>query len=59
MKPRRCFRFVLRMLAEGRTSLPAEGMQAIPRQLAEGLRIELESKVTEVLAKQIKLGEAG
>lgn len=31
-----CFRFVLRMLAEGRTSLPDRGMQAIPDQLAEG-----------------------
>jgi hypothetical protein len=30
-----CFRFVLRMLAEGSTSLPDRGMQAVPDQLAE------------------------
>ena len=49
---------MLRMLAEGRTSLPAEGMQAIPRQLAEGLDIQLETRVTEVSAREIKVGEA-
>ena len=33
----RLFRFYFRIFAEGRTSLPATGMEALPRQLAAGL----------------------
>jgi phytoene dehydrogenase-like protein len=33
----RLFAFVLKLFAEGEAALPAAGMQAIPRQLAEGL----------------------
>lgn len=36
----RMFRFVLRMFAEGYAALPAEGMEAIPRQLAAKLPAE-------------------
>lgn len=43
-----CFEFVLRMLADGGTSLPSTGMQAIPAQLAEGLMIHLQSPVAEI-----------
>ncbi|CAL1170717.1 unnamed protein product [Cladocopium goreaui] len=52
-----CFRFVLRMLAEGSTSLPDRGMQAVPDQLAEGLSIHLGSPVAEVRARQLRLGD--
>lgn len=34
----RFFRFVFKMFAEGEAALPAEGMEAIPRQLAAGLQ---------------------
>lgn len=54
-----CFRFVLRMLAEGSTSLPDRGMQAVPDQLAEGLSIHLGSPVAEVRAQQLRLGDDG
>lgn len=52
-----CFRFVLRMLAEGSTSLPERGMQAVPDQLAEGLSIHLGSPVAEVRARQLRLAD--
>ena len=50
-----CFRFVLRMLAEGRTSLPEKGMQAVADQLAENLTIRLNSPVAEVRPTRLRL----
>jgi phytoene dehydrogenase-like protein len=47
----RMLRFVYRMLAEGDTTLPAAGMEAIPRQVAAGLpegSIRLRARVTAV-----------
>jgi phytoene dehydrogenase-like protein len=49
--PARLFRFYLRMFAEGRTSLPALGMEELPRQLAAGLpegAIRTEARVERV-----------
>ena len=51
-----CFRFVLKMLAEGSTSLPERGMQAVSEQLAEGLSVSVCSPVAEIRAKQLRLG---
>jgi len=51
-----CFRFVLKMLAEGRTSLPERGMQAVSEQLAEGLFVRVCSPVAEIRAKQLRIG---
>lgn len=42
----RVFQFCWKMLAEGDAALPAQGMGAIPAQLAEGLDIQLESPVS-------------
>ena len=50
-----CFEFVLRMLADGGTSLPANGMQAIPEQLAEGQVVQLKSRVTEIRSDGLRL----
>ncbi|CAE7410609.1 PPOX2 [Symbiodinium sp. CCMP2456] len=50
-----CFEFVLRMLADGGTSLPSTGMQAIPEQLAEGLMIHLQSPVAEIRQNGLRL----
>lgn len=36
----RFFRFVFRMFGEGETALPADGMEAIPRQIADALPAE-------------------
>jgi phytoene dehydrogenase-like protein len=47
----RMLRFVYRMMAEGDTALPAEGMQAIPRQLAAALpegTVRLHARVTAI-----------
>ena len=47
----RMLHFVYRMLAEGDTALPAEGMEAIPRQLAAGLpegSVRLHARVTAI-----------
>jgi len=48
----RMFRFVWKMLIEGRIGLPAEGMQAIPRMIASDIpdsAIRLSSKVSELI----------
>lgn len=47
---RRLFDFVFRMFAQGITGLPANGMEAIPKQLAAGLghRIQTDAIVTTV-----------
>ena len=50
-----CFEFVLRMLADGGTSLPSKGMQAIPEQLAEGQVVHLESPVAEIRRDGLRL----
>jgi phytoene dehydrogenase-like protein len=47
----RMLHFVYRMMAEGDTTLPAEGMEAIPRQLASGLpegTVRLHARVTAI-----------
>jgi protoporphyrinogen oxidase len=47
----RMLRFVYRMMAEGDTTLPAEGMGAIPRQLSAGLpdgAVRLRARVTAI-----------
>jgi phytoene dehydrogenase-like protein len=47
----RMLRFVYRMMAEGDTTLPAEGMEAIPRQLAAALpegAVRLRARVTAI-----------
>jgi hypothetical protein len=41
----RMFEFVFKMFAEGDAAVPAEGMQAIPKQLAWGLPIQLHKRV--------------
>lgn len=54
----RMFRFVFRMFSQGEACLPAEGMEAIPRQLASGLppdRIRLGVRVSEVKADSVRL----
>ncbi|CAJ1402307.1 unnamed protein product [Effrenium voratum] len=45
-----CFQFVLRMLAEGNSSLPEGGMQALPEHLAEGLELHLGAPVEQLHA---------
>ncbi|CAK9069824.1 unnamed protein product [Durusdinium trenchii] len=50
-----CFRFVLRMLAEGRTSLPERGMQAVADQLAEDLLVRLCSPIVEVRPTGVRI----
>jgi phytoene dehydrogenase-like protein len=44
------FQYYLRMLVQGRTAVPAAGMQAIPDQLAQGLEIRLGARVEAVEA---------
>lgn len=54
----RMFDFVFRMFSLGHASLPAEGMEAIPRQLAAGLsadRIRLGARVESVRPGVVKL----
>ena len=54
----RMFRFVFRMFSQGEACLPADGMAAIPRQLAAGLppeRIRLGVRVAEVRADAVRL----
>jgi phytoene dehydrogenase-like protein len=54
----RMFHFVFRMFALGQACLPAEGMQAIPRQLASGLlpdSVRTETRVTAVRAGSVTL----
>jgi hypothetical protein len=41
----RMFEFVFKMLSEGDTAIPAAGMEAIPKQLAWGLPIQLQKRV--------------
>ena len=53
----RMFAFVLRMLAEGASALPADGMKAIPEQIAAGLpaeRIRYGRRVAEVEHQLVK-----
>jgi len=54
----RMFRFVFRMFALGYAALPAEGMQAIPRQLASALpdgSIRLNAAVATVTPRSVRL----
>lgn len=54
----RMFEFVFRMFAEGEACLPAEGMEAIPRQLAAGLpegAVRLGARVERVRAGAVVL----
>jgi phytoene dehydrogenase-like protein len=56
----RMFEFVFRMFAEGDSALPAEGMQAIPRQLAAGLppgSVQLGARVEEVGGGHVVLAD--
>lgn len=50
---------MMRMFARGRSTVPAAGMQAVPEQLAAGLRpgtVRLESPVRRVHARGVELG---
>lgn len=54
----RLFEFVMKMFVEGDAAVPAEGMQAIPRQLAEGLpagSIRLNERVHSIGQGVVKL----
>jgi phytoene dehydrogenase-like protein len=54
----RMFRFLFGMFASGETALPADGMQAIPRQLMQPLpaaHIRLNTRVQSVTAKSVTL----
>jgi phytoene dehydrogenase-like protein len=54
----RMFEFVFKMLAEGDATLPAQGMGAIPRQLAEkfpGDAVRLNTRVEELHENDLKL----
>jgi phytoene dehydrogenase-like protein len=54
----RMFDFVFRMFSLGAASLPAEGMESIPRQLAEGLppdKIRLGARVVSVQPRFVRL----
>lgn len=54
----RLFEFVFKMFAEGDAAVPAEGMQAIPRQLAETLpegSVRLNERVHSIGHHQVKL----
>jgi predicted NAD/FAD-dependent oxidoreductase len=46
----RMFEFVFRMFSEGDTAVPAKGMEAISRQLAWGIPVTLNTRVTDVKA---------
>ena len=55
----RMFHFVFRMFSTGDATLPAEGMEAIPRQIAAGLpasSIRLNTLVTRVQSGYVRLG---
>ena len=54
----RMFEFVFKMFSAGDTALPAAGMQAIPRQLAEDLppgSLRTETSVTEAEGRRVRL----
>jgi phytoene dehydrogenase-like protein len=54
----RMFQFVFRMFSQGEACLPADGMEAIPRQLAAGLppeRIRVGVRVAEVQHASVRL----
>lgn len=54
----RMFEFVFRMFSEGKAALPAEGMEAIPRQLAARLApdsLRLEARVEAIGEKEVRL----
>ncbi len=54
----RMFRFVYRMFALGHAALPAEGMQAIPQQLASGLpegSVRLNTPVESITGQSVRL----
>ena len=56
----RMFEFLFRMFAEGDATLPADGMQAIPNQLASKIRrerIHLNARVAEVSGTSVKLAD--
>ena len=58
----RMFRFVFRMFAAGDACLPAEGMQALPRQLAAGLpadTVRLGTRVAAVRPDGVTLADGG
>jgi hypothetical protein len=46
----RMFQFVFRMFSEGDTAVPAKGMEAISRQLAWGIPIQLNTRVQDIEA---------
>lgn len=50
----RVFQFTFRMLAEGAAAIPAEGMQAIPRQLAEKAREHGATIITDTPVESIE-----
>lgn len=54
----RMFEFVFRMFSEGSAAIPADGMQAIPKQIADGLppdSIRLNSKVNNIEEQRVTL----
>lgn len=54
----RMFEFVFRMFSLGEAALPAHGMEALPRQIAEGLpqaSIQCNARVVEVTTQGVKL----
>ena len=56
--PAAMFRFILKMFAGGSAALPAEGIEAIPRQLAARLRqteIRLDCRVTGIEGDRVRL----
>ncbi|NJB86043.1 hypothetical protein GGR26_001811 [Lewinella marina] len=58
--PAALFRFVLKMFAQGSAVLPAEGIQAVPRQLAARLQrteIRTNSRVTAVEGDRVRLDD--
>lgn len=58
--PSRMFEFVFRMFAAGNVAVPADGMAAIPRQLAERLprgTLQLESSVTSLNDRTLTMSD--
>ena len=56
----RLFEFLFKMFAEGETAVPAQGMEAIPRQIASRLpddRIDLEVEVAAVSGNQVQFDD--
>ncbi|TVP57874.1 MAG: FAD-dependent oxidoreductase [Gemmatimonadales bacterium] len=56
----RLFRYYFRMFADGRTSLPAEGMESIPRQLASRLpegSISTGTRVHRVTSNRVEIAD--